>query len=104
MTRLRSGHEQVSSGRGDHTMNPSNYADCEKKPERMIADPKGYFEEATRRAIDREPEARHLPLTILAVAFTGGAFLPIIAPEVLPLGYLFLISAAALALYAGRRR
>lgn len=85
-------------------MHSSNYADCDEKPEHMIADPKGYFEEATRRAIDRGPEARRLPLTILALALTCGAFLPIVAPQVLPLGFLFLISAAALALYAGRPR
>jgi hypothetical protein len=80
------------------------YTDGDQKQEYMLADPKKYYREAARRAVDRDPETRHLSLTVLATALTGAAFLPIIAPGVLPLGYVFLVTAAAVALYAGRLR
>jgi hypothetical protein len=105
MTELGSGRERGQfAGEAIGMVDSSKYVDCDENLENMIADPKKYFQEAARRAVDREPEARRLPLTGLATALTGAAFIPIVAPQVLPLGYIFLVTAAALALYAGRLR
>jgi hypothetical protein len=76
----------------------------DERSELMLADPQRYFEEATRRAAARSRRRRQLPSGILTIMLTGAAFLPILAPEALPLGALCLIAAAAITLLADRSR